>query len=437
MARQLTVELVGDSTKFERAMKDAGEATGKFADKAESAGKTANKFAGAMDRAAGATDASESKFIGTADILGGLGDLFGLPTEGANQLFMAFGDLSGGFAQIGPLIGKVGGAFSSLAMGPVGLIIAGIAALAVGVIALYKNSETFRDVVSAAFEAVKSVVGPILDTIGKAVSWVTGLFSHGKKEAKDAVDVYKMQFEALNAALDAQRDRWQNWADGVTTNVESIQNPLQRAREQSTVTFDQIAKNLEDNIKFYDGWISNLNSLTDRGFGALAEKMYGLGPTAEKAVGEMTRKSEKELQALTDRFAAGGNDATRAFTGSFLSGEGLKAMGDAGATSAMSFKNGFSKGMGTIDVPINRLGPAVPRLASGGIVTGPTLAVVGDNPGGREAVVPLTGPGAAAGIGSRTYQLTVYALDPRTAAETVVRAIDEYEARNGSRYARA
>lgn len=33
--------------------------------------------------------------------------------------------------------------------------------------------------------------------------------------------------------------------------------------------------------------------------------------------------------------------------------------------------------------------PNIPRLAQGGITTGPTLAVVGDNPGGREAVIPL------------------------------------------------
>ena len=33
--------------------------------------------------------------------------------------------------------------------------------------------------------------------------------------------------------------------------------------------------------------------------------------------------------------------------------------------------------------------PQIPRLAQGGITTGPTVALIGDNPGGREAVVPL------------------------------------------------
>ncbi len=37
----------------------------------------------------------------------------------------------------------------------------------------------------------------------------------------------------------------------------------------------------------------------------------------------------------------------------------------------------------------------VPSFAKGGIVTRPTLALIGDNPGGREAVVPLNGSGTA------------------------------------------
>ena len=32
----------------------------------------------------------------------------------------------------------------------------------------------------------------------------------------------------------------------------------------------------------------------------------------------------------------------------------------------------------------------IPRLATGGVTTGPMLAVIGDNPGGREIVQPLS-----------------------------------------------
>ena len=43
--------------------------------------------------------------------------------------------------------------------------------------------------------------------------------------------------------------------------------------------------------------------------------------------------------------------------------------------------------------------PHIPRLAHGGITTGPMLAIVGDNPGGREAIIPL---GSSGGIGGGT-----------------------------------
>lgn len=47
--------------------------------------------------------------------------------------------------------------------------------------------------------------------------------------------------------------------------------------------------------------------------------------------------------------------------------------------------------------------PNIPHLASGGITTGPTLALIGDNPGGREAVIPLD---KYNGFGN-TYYITV------------------------------
>jgi hypothetical protein len=40
----------------------------------------------------------------------------------------------------------------------------------------------------------------------------------------------------------------------------------------------------------------------------------------------------------------------------------------------------------------------IPYLAGGGITSGPTMAVIGDNPGGREAVIPLNDPAKAAAM---------------------------------------
>jgi hypothetical protein len=61
-----------------------------------------------------------------------------------------------------------------------------------------------------------------------------------------------------------------------------------------------------------------------------------------------------------------------------------------------------SKGAGAIGVNIPAI-PEIPMLAKGGIVTRPTLAVIGE--AGPEAVVPLSGNGAR-GIGGINIYIT-------------------------------
>lgn len=66
------------------------------------------------------------------------------------------------------------------------------------------------------------------------------------------------------------------------------------------------------------------------------------------------------------------------------------------------------------DVHINA--PNIPHLARGGITTGPTVAMIGDNPGGREAVIPLdkydlSGNQLVAALSSILAELKAQALD--------------------------
>ena len=69
--------------------------------------------------------------------------------------------------------------------------------------------------------------------------------------------------------------------------------------------------------------------------------------------------------------------------------------------------------------------PGIPLLADGGIVTGPTLAVVGE--AGPEAIIPLN---KAGGMGSAPMTVNVY-MPVGSDGDSVVRALQEYEARNG------
>lgn len=87
----------------------------------------------------------------------------------------------------------------------------------------------------------------------------------------------------------------------------------------------------------------------------------------------------------------------------------------------------ISKGPIHVSVP---LFPTIPQLAKGGVVTGPTLALIGDNPGGREAVIPLD----KYRLGGNTYQIRLEApvgSDAYTIGETLVSFIREYEEAGG------
>jgi phage-related minor tail protein len=73
--------------------------------------------------------------------------------------------------------------------------------------------------------------------------------------------------------------------------------------------------------------------------------------------------------------------------------------------------------------------PDIPRLAKGGIVTSPTLALIGER--GPEAVVPL---GAAVG---NTFTINVAVAaggDPVQTGKAIVDAIQSYERANGARW---
>jgi len=428
MASGNTVSLVfaGDSKSLEKTFDNVGKASKDMANDFEKAGADAKTFGSRIDGVNDTIDHSERKFMGAADLLDGIGGAFGVNTQAVTGFARSFGDMAGGFTDLlAPMLSKMGlmtsatvaqtGATAeataaqsglNLAMlaNPIGAVVLAVGAAVAVFVLLWNKVDAFREGIKDAWHMVENFI-PGMKLLGDAVGWVTGLFHKHKDDVVDTSEAYGVMRDNLDASLAAQQTSWQNWHDKVTGVLDDILNPLQRARDRSKISFDELNKNLIDNIAFYEGWINNLNILTDRGFGALATKMYGFGIPFEKAVGEMTTKSDAELQRLTDTFTRGGESAAAGFSGSFMNSQALAAMGDAGATSATSFKNGFEKGLGPINIPINRLGPAVPHLAEGGIVTSPTLALIGE--AGPEAVMPLGAAGMGGNVTVHVYGTVV------------------------------
>jgi hypothetical protein len=417
MAADVKVTISGDSKSLEKACDRVGAAAKDMAGDLDKAEGDAKKFAGAMDKAADATDASEGKFMGAADLLDGLGGAFGLPTEGATNMMRSFGDLSGGFTALGPMIGGMGSSLSALATGPVGLIIAGVGLLAAGIIALYKNSETFRDIVSAAFNAVKSVVGPVIDGIGKAVSWVTGLFGGAGDKSEEMSD-------EMRAAAEESQRKWDEWKTSVANSLDSILNPLQRARDNTKLSLAEIRTNLADNAGFYAGWINNLQLLTQRGFGDIAAYFHTLGPEAEKAVGEATKLTDKELgylrSTINNTLNKAGKEAGQLLADG-IGGQNYEQLG-------MSVGNRFISGWDKVFAP-GTMGHTLatstggliglPKRQHGGPVTAGSPYIVGEQgpelfvPGMSGAIIPN---GTGTGGGTTVIQLV---LDGQVVTEVV------------------
>lgn len=87
-------------------------------------------------------------------------------------------------------------------------------------------------------------------------------------------------------------------------------------------------------------------------------------------------------------------------------------------------------GGGSVDFSRGRLFPAIPKLAAGGIVTRPTLAMVGES--GPEAVVPLGN-----GLGNNyTINVSAPASAPADVGRAVVEAIEAFERRAGAGWRR-
>lgn len=72
---------------------------------------------------------------------------------------------------------------------------------------------------------------------------------------------------------------------------------------------------------------------------------------------------------------------------------------EGGVNGAINLINGIISGINnvgdSVGITLNLIpNLSIPRLATGGITMGPQLAMVGDNPGGREAILPLDSPAA-------------------------------------------
>ncbi|MFE7462248.1 phage tail tape measure protein [Nocardiopsis terrae] len=114
---------------------------------------------------------------------------------------------------------------AALTANPIGLVVVAIAALVGGIVLAWKRSETFRDIVTGAWEAVKSAVKPVVDwftdtvwpALVKGYDWVADIASQAWDKVTDAWDKLTGLFSgdvdmsSVTASLQSAGTRVADW----------------------------------------------------------------------------------------------------------------------------------------------------------------------------------------------------------------------------------
>jgi phage-related protein len=398
--KPIRIAFLGDTRDLEGAL---GKAEGAMKGAADTAVKEGRKIDSAFDSTAGAADNVASKGSQAAGALSGLGGLaatqggalgsFGAAAVVAGTATQALAD-SGDLlnvvtesaivkkgldkaATVGSTIATVASTAATkaatagqwllnaaLSANPVGLVVAGIILLVGALFLAYKKSETFRNIVNGVFASVGKVVGGFVSFFTHAIPNAIG----------NVVSFVKAHWKPI---------------------VSIILGPVGLLVVGITSHLDDIKDGFNNTVAFVAGIPGRIRNLVGRFGDAGGALISGLVHGLSNPVGGIGDIASSILNAIID----------------FLN-------------SHLPHSIPINNGPIHLSVP---LFPYIPRLATGGVTNGPTLALIGDNPGGREAVIPLDKYDLA---GKRVYEIHVTApvgADAYTIGETIVGYIEEYE----------
>ncbi len=345
-----------------------------------------------------------------------------------------------------------------LALNPValvlGAIILSVVGLTVGIITLYKKSETFRKIVEGAWEGVKKAVeivvdylkGPVVaawDTIQGVLEVIKGLISgdfsrvwEGLKTTiggvLDGIKTTILAFPLLigGAVLDIGKTIVSKIAEGVADIAAKVWEKI--------TGLPQALKNLA--VAWVEGLVElggRIITYTVRGVTGLADAAWEnikgfakvLGEKVEGIAGDIKGIGEKIVDYIIEGFKT-------AATGLV---SGLKAIVNKGIDLVNAGIRKVNAGSRKINAilpgnPIGEIGE-IPRLARGGIVTQPTLALIGE--AGPEAVIPLSGRNAGMGMGMTINVQAGLVANPDQIGQQIIEAIQKAQRRSGPVFAPA
>jgi hypothetical protein len=274
--------------------------------------------------------------------------------------------LAAAFAILAPAIAAVGVAVGILTS-PIALVVIGIAALVAGLIYAYTHFETFRNVVDTTVDDVQAVI--------------TGFIATTKQI-------------------------WEEWGGA----IEGVWNALAGTVKTQVAIVLAVVQPIIDLLhgdwgKAWDDFAARVGDAWE----GIKQSIGGAITAIVIMLGNLVTAAENVVR-----------DMVKAFAG--LPGKILDQLPGPVRTAVEAA--GWASGVTPLTKAAGAVGGLL-HLAGGGIVTRPTLALVGEH--GPEAVVPL-GRGGMGGGGVNIYgAVTVVANDPAT----LVRQLQTYDRQNG------
>lgn len=329
----------------------------------------------------------------------------------------------------------VGTAFNAMmALNPIMIVVIALAALAAAIVVAYQRSEEFQEIVHKVFDFLKDIFVPIWDIVSTAavIAFET-IVDMGKilwEQIQDLVRLVKAIFEGdFSEAFKILGDMAKRSLDAIFTLF--IELPAKLITEVVPKMLSALWSIIDGPMKDFREEMFNQVDKVFGFFKSLPGRLGGL-------ITDFAKKGVDIGKGLINGIAKGVREAA-GFVGDFAANLG-NAIIDFFNIKVIDWINdkipdkiGMPGPIPDINLPDNPL-PRIPNFAEGGIVTGEMLAVLGDNPSGTEAIVPLEKAGDM-GFGGTTINLTVNAglgTNGQQVGAEIISALKNWQRSNGA-----
>ena len=358
-------------------------------------------------------------------------------------LIGVFGGLAAAIVAVNAVM-KVLGTIGLLT-NPIGLVVVGVAALTAGIILLWKKSETFRRVVEGVWNAIKAVVsvvvnyfkGPVMaawDVIKGAIDAISALiegdFSGAwdalKRAAGGVIDWLKSTLLALPLTIVGL---------AVDIGAALVTGIVNGAADLATKVWDGIKAMPSALLNLVGGWAEGLATIGGRIITYIKNAATGLAAAVWENIKGMAGALGDLIVGWKDKLMElGGNVVGWIKQGITAVWDQITSKAKAAVNVLIDAINGIVSGLNTVTGAINNVWPGpdipeipkIPRLAKGGIVTQPTVALIGE--AGPEAVIPLNRRGA---MGMTINVEAGLVSTPDQIGQQIIEAIQRAQRRSG------